>query len=287
MTEEKQPLYKKKWFVTLAIFSIFLVANVIYSAALGHGGIPNFSVIEDADKTDRGTYMLCDTTFRSMSDRSGVGPYRNRVIEVNKEGEVIWETTGFAGLHEIEYLPNGHLLIADTQNNRVVEINYPDKTEGWDWNPNKINWTEVNPKWGADHYYNNEKSFDWSHLNDVDFKSYPTWDACLISMRNFDLIVEVNFTAEMENPYQAENIVWYYGDHEDYSLMNHQHNPDYLPNGNIIVVDSQNQRVIEINKTTKEQVWEYDKIRGWCRDADPLPNGNILIAESFSVYAIN
>ena len=287
MASTEKPFYKKKWFPILSIVLCFLLANMFYSIANGHGPIPDFSIIEDVDKTEDGTYIMTDTSYRSMIDWTGAGITPNRILEVDADNNVIWTMYGFAGLHEIEQVPNGNLLIADTHNDRVVEVNYPDKTTGWEWKPEEINWTKVNPAWGPDHYYNNPKTYDWSHLNDVDFYSYTNWNACLISIRNFDLVVEVNFSAEMENPNQAENIVWYYGDYKNYDLIRHQHNPDYLPNGNIIICDSENQRVVEVNRTTKQIVWEYNKIRGWCRDADQLPNGNILISESYSVYIIN
>ncbi len=72
--------------------------------------------------------------------------------------------------------------------------------------------------------------------------------------------------------------------------MNHQHNPDYLSNGNIIVADSENNRIIEINKTTKEIVWTYEENLKWCRDANELPEdieGDYLISDTDRIFIID
>ena len=51
---------------------------------------------------------------------------RNRVIELNAAGEVVWEFGGSATLHwprDADRLPNGNTLITDSYNDRVVEVN--------------------------------------------------------------------------------------------------------------------------------------------------------------------
>ena len=53
----------------------------------------------------------------------------------------------FSTPHEIVELANGHLLIADTGYDRVIEVDYPNKNIVWEWKPELINWTRVNPDW--------------------------------------------------------------------------------------------------------------------------------------------
>ena len=96
------------------------------------------------------------------------------------------------------------------------------------------------------------------------------------------LIVEINHTADLINPNNPNNVKWYYGDFLNHSLLKRQHNPDYLKRGNIIIADSPNDRILEINKTTKEVIWSYSGGLRWPRDADELDNGNILITDSFN-----
>jgi hypothetical protein len=276
--------------VYLSLINMLLIFNFLL--LIGYWDNDLISAPHDVDKTANNHTFICTTTFAEMFNHTkrvdlqqGVDPDNtlHKVIEIDGSGNILWEIAGLAYPHEVEILPNGHLLIADTGFNRVIEVNYPNKEIVWSWEPSKINWTEVNPFWDEDHYYNNEIVYDWTHLNDVDFKNYSTWDACLISLRNFDLIVEVNYTAEKLGPENnPENIVWWYGDYGNHSMLFKQHNPDYLENGNIMICDSLNNRVIEINKTTKELVWFYDEGMRWPRDADMLPDGNILITDSFN-----
>lgn len=207
--------------------------------------------------------------------------YQHKIIEINEKGEVVWELEGLGFPHEVKELPNGHLLIADTYHDRVIEVNYPHKDIIWEWNVRKINWEEVNPEWDNEHYYNNPIDFGFTHLNGIDYKEYENYSACLISIREFSLIVEVNYTAERtDSENDPDNIIWYYGDYKDTDLLNHQHNPDYLDDGNIIIADSGNNRVIELDYKKKEVVWEYKEGLNWPRDADDLNDGRILITDT-------
>ncbi len=284
----------KKLEIRTKIFLLFVII-LIGSNILLFLIISDFEWISaphDVDRRSNGNTLICTTTFAEMlqepkrvenqipveSDNAD-----HKVYEVDGNGNLIWELRDLAYPHEVEELPNGHLLIADTGFDRLIEVNYPGTDIVWSWEPSKINWTEINPAWGSDHYYNNKIAFDWSHLNDVDFKQYETWNACLVSIRNFDLIVEINYTAESIGPSNnPANIVWWYGEYENRSLIYRQHNPDYLENGNIIIADSANDRILEINKTSKQIVWSYADGLRWPRDADVLNNGDILITDSFN-----
>lgn len=246
----------------------------------------------DVDRKANGNTLICTTSFAQMlahigryTEQEELDPNnkKHRIIEVNQEGNVVWEVIGLGTPHEVEEIPSGHLLVADTNYDRVIEIDYPNTNIIWSWEPKKINWTEVNPDWGADHYYNNPTVYDFTHVNDVDFRQYSTWDACLISLRNFDLVVEVNYTAEILGPENnPDNIVWWYGDFRNASMVSKQHNPDYLSNGNIIIADSLGDRIVEINRTTKQIVWQYDEGLRWPRDADELSEDRLLITDCFN-----
>ncbi|HET7324067.1 MAG TPA: hypothetical protein VFJ06_07035, partial [Halococcus sp.] len=72
----------------------------------------------------------------------------------------------------------------------------------------------------------------------------------------------------------------------DPTLLDHQHNPQYLGPGAIVVADSDNDRVVELHKKNGEWMvtWGVNSANGirfsWPRDADRLPNGNTLITDS-------
>lgn len=283
MSEENR---KNRKFIAFSI-AIILLSNLIYLGLFLNSN--ERSTIHGVERKSNGNTYVASVTYneiriyverieeqRPVKEKSP----NHRILEINPHGQITWELTGLAYPHAVKELPNDHILIADTNYDRLIEVNYPDTDIVWSWEPKKINWTKVNEDWDSDHYYNNYREFDWTHLNDVDFKQYDTWDACLISLRNFNLIVEINYTAEKEGPSNnPDNILWYFGDYEDDSLLNLQHNPEYMENGNIMVSDSVNNRIIEINKKSKELVWEYgDLMRP--KDADEMENGNILITDS-------
>ncbi|MHA1791879.1 MAG: arylsulfotransferase family protein [Promethearchaeota archaeon] len=186
-----------------------------------------------------------------------------RIININNT--VIRDLISVGGIplswpHDADMLPNGNILIADTGNNRAVEINENNEVI-WQWTPFK-HFLECDfPKEGG------------AHLNDVDRLSNGN---TLISLRNLDTIVEVN---------QEGEIVWQYGEPGS-GLLNHPHNPDRLLNGDTIICDSENNRIIQVTKEHKIN-WIFKPVDdngnpmlGWPRDADVLPNGMILISDT-------
>jgi hypothetical protein len=74
----------------------------------------------------------------------------------------------------------------------------------------------------------------------------------------------------------------------DPSVMNHQHNPQWLGDGRVLVADSENDRVVELRRTDSgwEPAWTLTEAGGlrlqWPRDADRLSNGNTLVTDSLN-----
>jgi hypothetical protein len=69
--------------------------------------------------------------------------------------------------------------------------------------------------------------------------------------------------------------------------LDHQHNPQWLDEGAVLVADSENHRVVELHRTADgdwRPVWVLtgadDRRFNWPRDADRLPNGNTLITDT-------
>ncbi|MFX0132728.1 MAG: DUF1349 domain-containing protein [Candidatus Hodarchaeota archaeon] len=188
------------------------------------------------------------------------------VVEINSNGEVIWSyrpPDEFKAMHDADRLPNGNIICADTVNDRVLEVNISTNEIVWSW-------------YASDHFIINETTcypYDWAHLNDVD--RLPNGNT-LISLRNLfnGTVIEVD---------PVGNIVW----QTPQGLLYGQHNPDKLINGNMIIADSMNKRIIEINTSTYNIVWEYNYNLTWPRDADLLPNGNILITDKLQIIEVN
>jgi hypothetical protein len=75
---------------------------------------------------------------------------------------------------------------------------------------------------------------------------------------------------------------------EDYLV--HQHDPEVLPNDNILVANHDNpHEILEIDSKTEEIIWRFAILhrRAWpVRDANRLPNGNILITGTTHLFEI-
>jgi hypothetical protein len=196
------------------------------------------------------------------------------IMEINiTSNEVVWSISTVDGMqlgftHDADWLgvdESGQdiYIAADTYNNRVVEF-FRNGTVIWSW-------------YAIDHYsYPGSGDPEWTHLNDVDRLPDGT---TMISLKNFNKVVIVNTTASGE-------VLWEYGEYDDTIMLNGPHNPEYTPKRTLLIADSGNKRVIEVNMTTKEIIWSYspaqtsDEALGLPRDADLLPNGNILICDS-------
>lgn len=281
------PFSRKKirlWISILLILYLMITVSItIFSPLTTH--------VLDTDRTSRNTTFIALSPFNQIAAHPFMpidwDPDYNHVLEVSDTGDIVWEFQNTSFCHEIVELPNNHVLLVRTGFDDIIEIDYPNHNIVWQWRVADMNWSAVNASWGPDHYYNTPRERDWAHINDVDFKQYPTWNACLISIRNFDLILELNYSAALTDPYNPANIVWTYGEHGNYTLLRHQHNPEYMANGNILVADSRNTRIVEINYTTREQVWSYSNGLQWCRDVDEMMDGNLLVTDSNEVLILN
>jgi hypothetical protein len=237
--------------------------------------------------------MALDVDYITEGDYAGaflVTDNGGKVLIVDSELNVLWESeVPQRFVHESEFLPNGNIIVADTAIGRVIEldINDPDNIV-WEWdptNPDHVNWTElaISAGWSQEALdYVQNPTADWTHTNDAEWingtERGRTYDSLMISIRNFNLILEVNYT-------DTKEVIWYYGEPEDYDTLNHQHNPDIRDNYNVIICDSENRRIIEVDYNTKEVVWEFHlefpngELR-WARDCDDLGNGTYMITDS-------
>lgn len=152
-----------------------------------------------------------------------------------------------------------NVLIADRGNNRIIEVT-PDKQIVW-----KYEFKGLPPGYGAD------DSFFADDGKTV-----------IVNLENYHVIEQID--------YQTKKIIWQYGTPGTHgSAPGFLFSPDdayKLPNGDVIVADIKNCRVIEINPQ-KKIVHQYGKSRH-CKKAPgflaapngdtPLPNGHILIS---------
>ncbi len=257
------------------------------------------------DRVWAGTTLLPDNHNRD----------KPRIIEVNMLGEIIWEhlvptdlkrynNPGF----DVELLPNGHVLYV-LPGNGVYEIDRSGKTV-WSYLTTKISHdadrlpngntifvfgnndqksdaqvTEINPKgevvwaWYAKNYFDKPpygSTFDqgWTHTNAV--SRLPNGNT-LVSLRNFNLVAEVNAKGE---------VVRAYGE----GVFVAQHDPEILPSGNILLANhGRPHRAIEFDPKTGRILWQsagFEQVAIPVRDANRLPNGNTLITGTTEIVEV-
>ena len=200
----------------------------------------------DVERLDNGNTLITDA-----GDEAGAG---SEILEVSPDGEAVWRYGGglrFA--HSAKRLPDGNTLIADTTNDRVIEVT----PEG------EIAWSSDGWGGGAG------RLSDGSHLCYPNKAKLLDDGTILITDRNNDRALEVG---------RDGTVIWQYA-----GKVSHPHNANILANGNLIVCDSDGQYVREVTRDGRE-AWSYgdgttDKLF-WPRDADRLTGGNTLITDS-------
>ncbi|ELZ05283.1 aryl-sulfate sulfotransferase [Natrialba asiatica] len=205
---------------------------------------------------------------------------QNRVVEIDKESkEVIWEYNwyddfiDYQEVHDVERLDNGETAIIDMGNDRSFTVDR-DGEITWEWyaenhlTPGTSFYEEYGgPELEGEHD-------DWTHMNDIDHLENGNFQ---MSIRNFDSIIEVD-------P-ETNEIVDVIGEPGNKTVLDEQHNPHRIEDeGTMVVADSRNNRIVELDLESGEEIWRYTAPENnplqWPRDADRLPNGNTLITDS-------
>jgi hypothetical protein len=199
------------------------------------------------------------------------------VQEVDRSGAVVRKQR-LPATHHAELLPNGNLLLVDYARNMASEMDWSGQTV-WRWKADE-RILPYTPKTyvglgigrfpeiylGNMYAHHREGPDDWTHINGA--QRLPNGNTVL-SLRNLDLVVEVDPRGE---------VVWTFGA----LVIKHQHCAWVLDNGNLLVTDNGNARVIEVDRASQRIVWEFRE--GLLMPAQAcayrLPSGNTLITDS-------
>lgn len=195
-------------------------------------------------------------------------------------------------LHDVEPLGTDSFVFADMHRERIAIV-----TNGslvWEWRATESALYD-SPAYPA--------SRDWLHINDVDYLGDRRF---LVSVRNANQLVIVEHgegvvevinedrSATTDDSCRGDSqLADFDADGEihcgDPDVLNHQHNPQWLGPGRVLVADSENDRIVELIRTangTWEPAWTLEQAGGfdldWPRDADRLPNGNTLVTDSYN-----
>jgi hypothetical protein len=189
--------------------------------------------------------------------------------------------------HAAKQLPDGGVAVTDMDQERLFVVE--NGSIVWEWRASSFYDAPEDPT-----------TTDWLHINDVD---YIGEDRFLLSVRNANQILVIergSGVVEVINedrggddssctkPSQLADTD---GDGDvrcgNPDVLNHQHNPQWLGDGAVLVADSDNDRVVELHRTDEgrwEPTWALYEAGGiefsWPRDADRLPNGNTLVTDT-------
>ena len=197
-------------------------------------------------------------------------------------------------IHDAEPLPGGGFAMTDMDHERIMIVEDGEVT--WTWNASQLYDEPEDPT-----------RTDWLHINDIDRVGE---DRFLVSVRNANQLVIVERTddggsevVEIINEDTEGSpddsctgngqLRDTDGDEDvrcgDPSILDHQHNPQWLGDGAVLVADSDNDRVVELHRSDDgdwEIAWVVTSVDGrslhWPRDADRLENGHTLITDTLN-----
>ncbi len=212
-------------------------------------------------EADGSTYTLITNGYRHFSwDESS-----EILLFDHDVGTLLWkydalEAGGLSNAHHAELLDD-EMVIADTNNYRVLIVE------------------------ARNGIYTPDPDFQvvWNSRIDMDgLLIYPN-DANFLSNGNI-LITERDRHRIIEVDRHSGEIEWEFGiagaPGSDDAHLNGPHNADRLPDGNTVVADSLNHRILEMDPD-HALAWKfYPRTLDWPRDADVLDNGNVLITDS-------
>jgi hypothetical protein len=171
-------------------------------------------------------------------------------------------------IHDVDALPGGGFVVADMEHERVFVLRDGEIT--WEWSASERYDAPDDPT-----------RTDWLHINDVDRIGDGRY---LVSVRNANQLVVLE---------AGEGVVEVINEDEDGdgvgdpSVLNHQHNPQWLGDGAVLVADSESHRIVELHRTENgswEPAWTLTRADGealdWPRDADRLPDGTTLVTDT-------
>jgi hypothetical protein len=212
-------------------------------------------------------YEACGP-YESPCARTGFRVFDGETREVVYEWTMPVRHHTNSEVHDVDALPGGGFVVADMEHERVFVLRGGEVT--WEWAASERYDAPADPT-----------RTDWLHINDVDRIGDGRY---LVSVRNANQLVVLEEGAGVLEVINGE----VGGDGRgDPSVLSHQHNPQWLGDGAVLVADSENHRIVELHRTdggTWEPAWTLTRAGGkaldWPRDADRLPDGTTLVSDT-------
>lgn len=233
------------------------------------------------------------------------------LLKLNKNSDRIWQSSG-GFHHDLDVTPDGTILILER---RLTDITWRGDTfpvlgefivflSPSGERLNQFSLTEILLPLVPDAHLDaarefartrprkeltNDSDADIFHMNTLellrsDIMGIPAFSAALLSAREIDAIFIIDIT--------NGNLLWSFGP----GVLDHQHQPTLLPNGNILLFDNGFSRgfsrVVEVDPETKAIVSSTDRVSGKRffslvrGSTQRLANGNTLIVSGERAVAL-
>jgi hypothetical protein len=217
----------------------------------------------DVDRLANGNFLL-GTTQSRHSVVEEIDPETGEHVSVRHFEDTL-------DSHDADLINGDELLVNDmSQDGEDRVFVYNLTTEAVTWEYYFANHTDEFPREAG-----GEFGGDWTHNNDVEEVEPGVF---MVSLKNFHQVVAIDR--------ETKEVVWTLGETDDTSILNLQHNPDYMVDEQgrptVIVADSANDRVVEYRREDGEWNRTWSLVGGDLnepRDADRLPGGNTLVAD--------
>jgi len=259
------------------VIEIDPAGTIVWSFGTGHGNTSAGAIVGTNDAERVGVNTLMSGTgipAGATKNCKKSGCADNRVILVDPSGRIIWQygqfnVTGF-GPNQLNtpvqntFLPNGHILITDQGNQRVIEVRPADNAIVWQYGQNGVVGSGPN------------------QLSNPNAAELLANGNILISDENNNRAIEVTHAmpSQIVATFTAQGTV------SGVAFASR------LLNGDTLITDSNNARIVEVDGHDKP-VWQYVTNTRAGSNPTPLPtravrlaNGNTLISDQFNNQVI-
>lgn len=249
--------------------------KIVWSLTMKVGGPtgPNSLGADDTFFTPDGKHIITNEEDNNVISIIDIA--KKKIVWTYGHQGVAGSNPGYLNTPDDAYeLPNGLVTVADIKNQRILFINMKTKTVvkqygttgSWYHNPpyafaapngdtplpdGGIMITEIGGSY-ADRLDKHGKLMYTAHFPDI---GYPS-DTQLLKNGNL-LVADYETPGKLEEITPQGKIVWEYYQPSGPGELSNPSLALPLPNGNIVVNDDSNDRVIVINPKTKAIVWQY------------------------------
>jgi arylsulfate sulfotransferase len=237
-------------------------------AVLGQDPFRSFH--HEARRLPDGRTLVLGSVERILTDVQGAGPVDvigDYIVVLDKNWQVTWAWNSF-----------DHLDVR-----RMATLNE----------------TCVPNQGGCPPLFLDDIANDWTHGNAIAYS--PSDGNLLFSMRHQDWVVKIDY----RDGAGVGDVIWRLGPEGDFTIQStdpdpwfsHQHDPNFLPNGDLAIYDNSNLRCVRRGQcNSRGQVYRLDEsamtatlvlntdLRNYSAalgSAQPLLNGNILFGSGF------